>query len=92
MFDCMRSVNGPGQYVYIAYFLLLMVVGLYIMLNLFLAILLDGFSLSEGDEDETKSSSLVSLGKMILVSFGFSWLEYMAFVLRSLGNKVYKDV
>lgn len=55
LFDCMRSTDGAGRYVYIVYFLLLMIVGLYIMLNLFLAILLDGFSMQEDEEDKSTS-------------------------------------
>ena len=59
MYDCMRSSVG---YASVIYFLFVMVIGLYIMLNLFLAILLDGFDRSSEEEDgKPKEGRLASL-------------------------------
>lgn len=60
MFDAMRSINGPGRYVASVYFILLLVIGLYILLNLFLAILLDGFSVqSDGSKSGHEGLSIL---------------------------------
>ena len=54
MFDAMRSggPENPATQAYCIYFLLVIVVGMYLILNLFLAILIDGFQKNKKAHEE----------------------------------------
>lgn len=62
MFDSMRSPS-VGYYAPVAYYISWICIGNYILLNLFLAILLDGF-LSEDDEEEGDLEEIERLKKI----------------------------
>ncbi|XP_059180593.1 sodium channel protein type 4 subunit alpha A [Centropristis striata] len=86
MWDCME-VAGPGMCLVV--FMMVMVIGNLVVLNLFLALLLSSFSgdnLSAGDDDGEMNNLQIAIGR---ITRGIDWFK--AFVVRTalqiLGRK-----
>ncbi|KAI3364936.1 hypothetical protein L3Q82_001116 [Scortum barcoo] len=86
MWDCME-VSGPAMCLVV--FMMVMVIGNLVVLNLFLALLLSSFSgdnLSAGDEDGEMNNLQIAIGR---ITRGINWFK--AFVIRTvlhiLGRK-----
>ncbi|KAM6951086.1 sodium channel protein type 4 subunit alpha A [Aplochiton taeniatus] len=87
MWDCME-VAGAGMCLVV--FMMVMVIGNLVVLNLFLALLLSSFSgdnLSGGDEDGEMNNLQIAIGR---IKQGIAWVKGMAvdMVLQLLGKKV----
>ncbi|XP_041672192.1 sodium channel protein type 4 subunit alpha A isoform X2 [Cheilinus undulatus] len=79
MWDCME-VAGPGMCLIV--FMMVMVIGNLVVLNLFLALLLSSFSgdnLSAGDDDGEMNNLQIAIGR---ITRGVDWLK--AFVIRTI--------
>ncbi|XP_037319648.2 sodium channel protein type 4 subunit alpha A isoform X2 [Pungitius pungitius] len=86
MWDCME-VAGTGMCLVV--FMMVMVIGNLVVLNLFLALLLSSFSgdnLSTGDEDGEMNNLQIAIGR---ITRGADWFKASAVrtVLRALGKK-----
>ncbi|XP_027144836.1 sodium channel protein type 4 subunit alpha A isoform X3 [Larimichthys crocea] len=86
MWDCME-VAGPGMCLVV--FMMVMVIGNLVVLNLFLALLLSSFSgdnLSAGDDDGEMNNLQIAIGR---ITRGIDWLKafVVRMVLRLLGRK-----
>uniref|UniRef100_A0A671YA93 Sodium channel protein n=1 Tax=Sparus aurata TaxID=8175 RepID=A0A671YA93_SPAAU len=86
MWDCME-VAGPGMCLVV--FMMVMVIGNLVVLNLFLALLLSSFSgdnLSAGDEDGEMNNLQIAIGR---ITRGINWFKAFLIqtVLQMLGRK-----
>ncbi|TKS89520.1 Sodium channel protein type 4 subunit alpha A [Collichthys lucidus] len=86
MWDCME-VAGPGMCLVV--FMMVMVIGNLVVLNLFLALLLSSFSgdnLSAGDDDGEMNNLQIAIGR---ITRGIDWFKAIVVrtVLQLLGRK-----